>query len=235
MKKLNLSMQAKVALGIILIGGAAILTEYVVVKWYPYYEGYKANKALKLLPYQNRNLGVDMKVAVAIYGKVDDFPGGVKIYRSPLFSKGPQLIITSQPNPSHSDTFSPQLLAKWETAGTYQNIPGYRFDHLKIEGRDAALIWRSSKRPQVLPAISFSSDVGSPELLTAHIISPDYIIEADCKPGSSHKELLMRACEESIKTINVSGPKPKEKPIPGILELHNVIGKSAPSKKSKRK
>ncbi len=215
-------MQAKVAIGIIVIGGAAILTEYVLVKWYPYYEGTRANKALQLLPYQNKTLGIDMKVAKCIYGKVEDFPGGVKIYRSHLFSKGPQLIITSQPNPDNSDTFSPQLLAKWETTGTYQNIPGYQFDHTKIEGRDAALIWQSSEHAKVLPAISFSSNVGSPDLLTAHIISPDHIIQANCKAGSGDKSLDMKACEESINTIKVSGPPPKEKPSPGVLELKNV-------------
>lgn len=231
MKKL--SMQAKVAIGIIVIGGAAILTEYLLVKWYPYYEGIRADKALKLLPYQNKDLGIEMKVAAVLYGKVEDFPGGVKIYRSPLFSKGPQLIITSQPNPDNSDTFSPQLLAKWETAGTYQNIPGYQFDHTKIEGRDAALIWRSSEHAPLLPAISFSSNVGSPDLLTAHIISPDHIVQANCKPGSSDNSLDMKACEESIKTIKVSGPMPKQKPLPGILELKNILPSN--TTKSKRK
>jgi len=48
-------MQVKFALGIILIGGTALLAEYVLVKWYPYYQGYKANKVLQPLPYQNSN------------------------------------------------------------------------------------------------------------------------------------------------------------------------------------
>ena len=89
MKKL--SMQMKFALGIILIGGGALLAEYVLVKWYPYYQGYKANKVLAQLPYQNTSLGIDMQVAAGIYGKVEDFPGGVRIYRSHLFSQGPAL------------------------------------------------------------------------------------------------------------------------------------------------
>ena len=92
-------MQAKFALGILLIGGIALGAEYVLVKWYPYYQGYKANKALELLPYQNATLGVDMQVAEGIYGKVEDFPGGVRIYRSHLFSSGPALIITHRPIP----------------------------------------------------------------------------------------------------------------------------------------
>ena len=104
MKKL--SMQVKFALGIILIGGTALLAEYVLVKWYPYYEGYNASKVLKALPYQNATLGVDMQVAAGIYGKVDDFPGGVRIYRSRLFSRGPALIITSQSNPNNVEEFS---------------------------------------------------------------------------------------------------------------------------------
>jgi hypothetical protein len=221
MKKL--SMQVKFALGIILIGGTALLAEYVLVKWYPYYQGYKANKVLQPLPYQNSTLGIDMQVAAGIYGKVDDFPGGVRIYRSHLFSKGAALIITSQSNPTNSEEFSPQLLAKWETAGTYQDIPDYRFDHLKIQGRDAVMIWQSAEHAKVLPAISFDvSSTENPTLVTAHIISPDHIVEANCRPGSDDPALLVRACEESIKSIKVSGPPPQEKPEPGVLELKNI-------------
>ena len=218
-----MSMQVKFALGIILIGGTALLAEYVLVKWYPYYQGYKANKVLQLLPYQNSTLGIDMQVASGIYGKVDDFPGGVRIYRTHLFSKGAALIITSQSNPTNSEEFSPQLLAKWETAGTYQDIPDYRFDHLKIQGRDAVMIWQSAEHAKVLPAISFDvSSTENPTLVTAHIISPDHIVEANCRPGSDDPALFVRACEESIKSIKVSGPPPQEKPEPGVLELKNV-------------
>ena len=221
MKKL--SMQAKFALGIILIGGIAIGAEYVLVKWYPYYQGYKANKVLDLLPYQNATLGIDMKVAAGIYGKVDDFPGGVRIYRSHLFSRGPALIITSQSNPNNADEFSPQLLAKWQTAGTYQNIPDYSFEHMKIQGRDAVMIWQSAEHAKVLPAISFDvPSAENAELVTAHIISPDHIVQANCRPGSSDPKLFLQACEESIKSINVSGPPPKEEAEPGVLELKNV-------------
>lgn len=219
----KLSTQAKFALGIILIGGGALLAEYILVKWYPYYQGYKANKALQLLPYQNTALGIDMQVAVGIYGKVEDFPGGVRIYRSHLFSSGPTLIITSQANPNNVDEFSPQLLAKWETAGTYQNIPDYRFEHTKIQGRDAVMIWESAEHAQVLPAISFDvSSTDNPTLVTAHIISPDHIVQANCRPGSSDPALFLQACEESIRAIKVSGPSPQEKPEPGVLELKNA-------------
>lgn len=216
-------MQAKFALGIILIGGTGLLAEYILVKWYPYYRGYKANQVLQLLPYQNQTLGINMQVAEGIYGKVDDFPGGVRIYRSHLFSSGPALIVTSQPNPSNSDGFSPQLLAKWETTGTYQNIPDYRFEHTKIQGRDAVMIWQSAEHAKVLPAISFDvSSTDNPTLLTAHIISHDHVVEANCRPGSGDPALFLRACEESIKSIKVSGPPPKEKPVPGVLELRNI-------------
>ena len=218
-----MSMQVKFALGILLIGGGALAAEYVLVKWYPYYQGYKANKVLEALPYQNATLGIEMQVAAGIYGKVDDFPGGVRIYRSHLFSSGPALIITSQANPNSADEFSPELLAKWETAGTYQDIPDYRFDHTKIQGRDAVMIWQSAEHAKVLPAISFDvSSTENPTLVTAHIISPDHIVQANCRPGSSDPALFLRACEESIKSIKVSGLPPKEKPEPGVLELKNV-------------
>jgi len=228
-------MQAKFALGIILIGGGALLAEYILVKWSPYYEGYKANKALQLLPYQNQNLGIDMQVAAGIYGTVDDFPGGVKIYRSHFFSQGPVLTITSQVNPGHTDEFSPQLMAKWQTAGTYQDIPGYRFDHTKIQGRDAAMIWQAKEHAKVLPNISFDVAAQTPSLLTTHIISPDHIIQANCTPGSDDPALYMRACEESIKSMKVSGPMPEEKPVPGILELKNVNPPKRTARKPKRK
>lgn len=221
MKKL--SMQAKFALGIILIGGGALAAEYFMVKWYPYYQGQKADKLLAALPYQNATLGIDMQIAKGIYGKVDDFPGGVRIYRSHLFSRGPALIITSQSNPNSAEEFSPQLLANWETAGTYQKIPDYRFEHMKIQGRDAVMIWQSSEHAKVLPAISFDvSSSENAELVTGHIISPDHIVEANCRPGSSDPALFLRACEESIRSIKVSGPPPQQKPEPGVLELKNV-------------
>lgn len=221
MKKL--SMQAKFMLGIILVGGGALAAEYILVKWYPYYQGYKANKVLEALPYQNASLGIEMQVAKGIYGKVDDFPGGVRIYRSHLFSRGPVLIITSQSNPSSADEFSPQLLANWQTAGTYHQIPDYRFEHKKIQGRDAVMIWQSAEHARVLPAISFNvSSTENPVLVTAHIISPEHIVEVNCRPGSSDPAVLLRACEESIQSIKVSGPPPQEKPEPGVLELKNV-------------
>jgi hypothetical protein len=205
--KWKMSTQLKFALGILVIGGGALAAEYILVKWYPYYRGYTSNKVLKLLPYHNPELGIDMQVAAGIYGKVDDFPGGVRIYRPRIFGDGPSLTLTSQANPGHTDEFSPQLMAQWETKGTYQNIADYRFEQTKIQNRDAALIWQRRG-----PAL----------LLTAHIISPDHIVEANCLPGSSDESLYLNACESSIQTIHVEGPEPQLKPEPGVMELQPV-------------
>jgi hypothetical protein len=213
MKKLP--TQLKFALGILIIGGGALAAEYILVKWYPYYRGYTAQKVLKLLPYRNADMGIDMQVAAGIYGKVDDFPGGVRIYRPRILGHGPSLTLTSQSNPGHTDEFSPQLLATWETKGTYQAIADYRFEHMKIQNRDAALIWQRR---------------GTSMLLTAHIISPDHIVEADCLPEASDESLYLQACESSIQTINVAGPQPQPKPEPGVLELQPVTPPKAKSK-----
>ena len=43
-------------------------------------------------------------------------------------------------------------------------------------------------------------------LLTARIISPDRIVEANCTPGSADENLYLQACEESVRTIKVAGP-----------------------------
>jgi len=94
---------------------------------------------------------------------------------------------------------------------------------MKNKGRDAVMIRQYKEHAQVLPAISFDvSSAVNADLVTAHIISPDHIVEANCRPGSSDPKLFVQACEESIKTIKVSGPPPKEKPAPGVLELKNV-------------
>ncbi len=205
--KWKMSTQWKFALAIMVIGGGALAGEYFLVKWYPYYQGYRSNKVLNLLPYQNADLGIQMQVAAGIYGKVDDFPGGVRIYRPRIFGDGASLTLTSQANPGHNDEFSPQLLAQWETKGTYQNIADYRFEHTKIQNRDAVMIWQSR---------------GPSMLLTAHIISADHIVEANCLPGSADESLYLNACESSIQTIKVAGPPPRLKPEPGVLELKPV-------------
>jgi hypothetical protein len=211
----KLPIQWALALGILVIGGGFLAGEYVLVKWYPYYRGYKSQKELAMLPYRNGNLGISMQVAAGIYGKVEDFPGGVRIYRPHILWSGPSLVITSQANPDRSDAFSPQLMAQWETKGTYQEIPDYRFEQTKIHNRDAALIWQHQDQMM---------------MLTAHIISPDHIIEVNCTPGSSDEPLYLQACESSIRSIDVAGPQPQPQPIPGVLELKPVKPSEAPHK-----
>ncbi len=214
MKK-KIPIQLIVAAGIVLFGGGAVLGEYVLVKWWPHHRYNMANKMTELLPYRNDKLGIQMQVARAIYGSVQDFPGGTKIYRRSVFHTGPVLTITSQANPDAASEFSQQLLATWETRGTYENIPNYNFQHLQIENRDAALI-------------SYSDQDGY--MVTAHIISPDRIIEADCSTGDSEAQVLLQACQASLQTIKVAGPMPARK-LPtggGIIELQPV--KPAPPK-----
>jgi len=109
---------------VIVLGGAGALAgEYLLVKWYPRHQQKVADEVLTLLPYRNDTLGVEMQVAAGIYGKVEGFPGGVKIYRPKFWSVGPSLTITSQPNPDNAAEFSPQILAKWESQGAIERNP----------------------------------------------------------------------------------------------------------------
>jgi hypothetical protein len=203
--------QLVVALGIVLIGGGALFGEFVLVKWYPHHQQDVAEAAQKLLPYQNQELGIDMQVAAGIYGNVESVPGGVRIYRPKMFSKGPSLTIISQPNPDGAGQFSAQLLAEWEAAGANQNISRYSFEKTAINGRDAALVWQFK-------------DVAM--LVTAHIISPDRIIQADCTPGVEDENTYMQACDETLRSIKLAGPStppPAEmKSEPGTTEPQRI-------------
>src|SRR3990172_4381279 len=99
---------------IVLIGGAGVLAgEYYLVNWLPKHREGERTEALRLLPYQNAALGVEMQVAAGLYGRVEDFPGGVRITRPKFSSIGPSLTLTSQPNPDGTFEFSPQIAAKW--------------------------------------------------------------------------------------------------------------------------
>ncbi|MBZ5563155.1 MAG: hypothetical protein LAP13_12140 [Acidobacteriia bacterium] len=204
--KREMPTQLIVGVLILLIGGAIVGGEYLLVQWWPRHEQRVRDEVLTLLPYRNETLGVEMQVAAGIYGKVQGFPGGVRIERSKFWSIGPSLTITMQPNPDQSAEFSPQVLAKWQTVGVTEEIPRYRMDHLRINDRDAVLIRQFQGRAM---------------LLTARIISPDRIIEANCSPGREDEDLYMNACEESLRTIKVAGP-PSPQPSPpseGIIEL----------------
>lgn len=198
-------MQLTVGLGILLIGGILVGGEYFLVKWYPGHKQRVADEVLALKPYQNQQMGVDMQIAAGIYGKVEPFPGGVKISRSKFMSVGPSLTLTTQPNPDKTFEFTPEILAKWQVRGTYEEIPRYTFEHTKIQNRDAVLIWLQKDRMMHL---------------YAHIISPERIVEADCTPGKADEALYLQACQESLSTIKVAGPEPPpENSSQGIVEL----------------
>ncbi|HEY6292049.1 MAG TPA: hypothetical protein VI455_10900 [Terriglobia bacterium] len=197
--KLRLPTQLIVALAIVVVGGGALGGEYLLVRWYPQHQQNVMDAAQKLLPYRNDGLGLDMRVAAGIYGKVVDSPGGVRIYRPKLFGDGPSLTITSQPNPDGAVDFSQEILAQWETRGALQTIPRFRFEHTQINGRNAALVWQLAQKNEML--------------LTAHLISPDRIIEVDCTPGMEDEDTYLQACDSTIHAINMTGPPtPQEKP-----------------------
>lgn len=200
---MKIPTQLYVGIGILVIGGGVLAGEYLLVQFYPAYRNRVREETLKLLPYRNDKLGIEMQVAAGLYGKVEDFAGGVKIKRPKFWSLEPTLTMTSRPNPDETFEFSPYDLARWQTQGTYDEILGYRYSRTRINNRDAVLIWRYENRVT---------------LVTARLISPERIIEANCTPNRSDEELYLQACEESIRTIKVAGPEPPPPPQP-ILEL----------------
>jgi hypothetical protein len=202
MKK-DLQWQLLLGVSIILVGSGLVAGEYFLVKWYPRHTERVHEETLTLLPYRNDALGIQMRVAAGLYATVEGFPGGVRIMRSKFWSIGPSLTITSQPNPDQAPEFSPQLLAKWETQGVTEELPRYHFEHTKIQNRDAVLIRQYKQRSM---------------LLTAHVISPERIVEANCSPGAADEDLFMEACEESLRTIKVAGPEAPP-PNQGVVEL----------------
>jgi hypothetical protein len=211
--------QIYVGLAILVTGVALVGGEYLLVKWYPHHAQRVRDQTLNLLPYRNDSLGVDMRVAAGLYGKVESFPGGVRIIRPKFWSIEPSLTITSQPNPDQNAEFSPQVLAKWETQGVTEELPRYHFEHPRIQNRDAVLIRQFKNRAM---------------LLTARIISPDRIIEANCSPGQADEDLFMEACDETLHTIKVAGPESPPPPSPGVVELTSPIpGAGTPAKKRK--
>ncbi len=179
---------------ILIIAGVIILgSEYLMARWYPSHEQRVADAALQLLPYQNDGLGVQMKIAAGIYGKVDVYPGGIKIYRPSVFEAGPSITLTLQPNETGLSEFSPQTLAQWETAGVQNELSGYQFEHLTINKRDAVMMWQYLPRTQSM-------------LVTARVMAPDRVLEAVCETGSANQAVYTPACNESLKSIVLSGP-----------------------------
>jgi hypothetical protein len=206
---MRVSTQFVVSLLIIFLGTAAVGGEYFLLHWSPRHREQVEERAFELHPYQNSALGIQMQIAAGLYGKVQDIPDGVKIYRSAWIGVGPSLTITSQLNPDQAPGFTALVLAQWEAAGTQKHIPDYRFEHTKIYDRDAALTWQSQ---------------GNSTLVIAHIITPDKIVEVNCLSGDSDPALLAQACESSIATIQIAGtptPAPKTQ-APEILRLDNV-------------
>lgn len=208
--KFRLPAQLVVALAIILIGGGALGGEYLLVKWYPKHEAAVVDRAQQLLPYQNQDLGIEMQVAAGIYGKVASIPGGVRIYRPKLLAAGPSLTIISQPNPDGATDFSPELLAQWQALGANQGISRYSFEKTQINTRNTALVWQFKDIAMVM---------------TAHIISPDRIIQADCTPGVEDENTYMQACDATLHSIKLAGP-----PTPPPAEAEPVLRETPPQR-----
>jgi hypothetical protein len=203
MKK-RVPTQIIVGLGILLIGGGLVGGEYFLVKWYPGHKAAVEKATLAPTPYKNDDLGFEIQVAAGINKKVESFAGGVRIFSPSFLSAGPTLTITSRPNPDGTAAFTPQELAIWESDGAQHHLPRYEFEQTRINDRDAVLIWQEKNRAM---------------LLTAKVISPAHIVEADCTPGSSDERLYMQACDESVRTIKVAGPPSPPPPTPGVEEI----------------
>jgi hypothetical protein len=212
--KREMSTQLLVALAIVVIGAGLLVGEYFLVKWYPRHQQRVQERTLRLLPYRNDSLGIEMQVAAGLYGRVDSFPGGVRITRPKFMSIPASLTITSQPNPDGSFEFSPQILARWQTQGIYEDVPRFHFEHTKINKRDAVLIWQYKDRAM---------------LLTARVISPERLIEIYCTPGREDEALFMQACEASVHTLKVAGPEPPPPTLP-VLELTPAVRKAKPAR-----
>jgi len=198
--------QLIVALAIVLAGGGAIGGEYLLVKWWPHHETNVKDAAQKLLPYQNLGLGIEsMGVAAGIYGGVADSPGGVRIYRNKFLGGGPWLTITSQTNPDGATDFSEQLLAQWEALGANTGIPRYNFEHSQVNGHNIAFVWQLQRNNQML--------------MTAHMISPERIVQVDCSPGVEDERTYMEACEASARSIKLAGPQLPPPQEPQLYDL----------------
>jgi hypothetical protein len=201
--KREFSPQFIFALVILLGGGAVVGGEYLLVKRYPEYRQRKIDEALELRPYKNDTLGVEMGVAAGLHNKVEDFAGGVRFSGWKFWGTNPTLSLAARPNPEGTHNFDPNTLAKWQTAGTYQEIPRYRFQRTEVNGREAVIIWQWKGRAMHM---------------TARVISPEKIVEVECTPGSADETLYMEACERSVASMKVAGP---ERPAPEqpVIEL----------------
>jgi hypothetical protein len=207
--KFRIPTQLIVALAIVLVGAGAIGVEYLLVKWMPHHEQNVKDAAQRLLPYQNPTLGIEsMGVAAGIYGQVVDTPGGVHIYRSKFLGGGPSMTITSQANPDGATDFSELVLAQWQALGANTGIPRYNFEHNQVNGHYIAFVWQLQRNNQML--------------MTAHLISPERIIQVDCTPGAEDERTYMEACEATARSIKLGGP---QLPPPQEPELYDLTPK----------
>ena len=174
-------------------GGSVLGGEYLWVKEYPRYHDRVVEKTLNPLPYHSEAMGIDMQVAAGLYGGVQDFPGGIRIFRPKLLGGGPTLTVTAKPNPDHTPEFSPQALAQWETQGVSHNILSYQFDHTKINDRDAVLTWQYDNEHRWL-------------VVTARVITPDRVIRGVCTTGGEDIQLYRQACESSLRSLKIADP-----------------------------
>lgn len=201
--KREISTQTIVALVIILGGGALVGGEYLLVKRYPQYRQQKIDEALKPVPYANPALGVEMEVSAGLHAKLEDAPGGVRFTGRKFWGTPPTLKLTVLPNPEQTHHFDPHALAKWQVAGTYENLPRYRFERRTVNGREAAVIWQWRGRAMHM---------------TGRVISPERIVEVECTPGGADEALYMEACERSFDSLKVAGPMPPAAEQP-VIEL----------------
>jgi len=202
MKK-EIPFQLVVGLAILLIGGGIIGGEYYLVKWLPKYREHVRQNTLKPVPYRNDKLGIEIRISSGFIGRIEEFPGGVRITRPRFMSIGPSITITSQPNPEGTFEFDPKALARWQTDDVYQQLSRYRFLRTKINNRDAVFISQYRDRAMVF---------------TARVISSERIIEINCSPGKEDETLYLQACEETARTLRVAGPEPPAPP-PPVVEL----------------
>ena len=200
----KLPTQLIVGLGILVIGGGIVGGEYLLVKWYPRHAYAVREATLRPEPFRNDGLGIEMQVAAGFLGKEESFAGGVRIYRPKFWSAPPSIKITSQSNPDQTAEFSAQILAKWQTQGVTDDLPRYHFDHLRLNDRDAVMIWQYKNREMTL---------------LARIITPDRIVEVECTPGGADEDLYMQGCSESLHTIKVAGPESPPPPVADVTEM----------------
>ncbi len=199
----NIPTQLMVGLGILLIGGGIVGGEYCLVNWYPIHKQAVKEETLRATSYKNDALGFELQVAAGINKKAEPFAGGVRIFAPIFWAEGPSLTITSRPNPDQSAAFTPQDLAIWESDGVQHNFQRYDFQETRINSRNVVLIWQFKEKAMHI---------------TARVIAPDHIIEADCTPGTEDEALYLVACEESLRTIKVAGAPSPDQPAAGGMD-----------------